>query len=229
MRRHADYSEIPGVVWHGTKSKMTFHELASYCAPIYWFSPDEPILDENKGKEIRLPNYLPFEKEAEAPVVYFQYNTILVRAKDAGSAITLDQDDKGNSVIDFDKVVGMDLKFIAYFRAEEGLGGHAHDVEPAEFKVAVWRREKCNQCKYAIVITKVTGEAHGMKWFFNTLEVDKYTKFPMTLIVEEGKHGLCTDKNGDGYYTPGYDVNKRVNDAWGVRSSSRQDLVYRRL
>jgi hypothetical protein len=39
----------------------------------------------------------------------------------------------------------------------------------------------------------------------------------MTLLVEEGKHASCTDKNADGYYTPGYDVNKRVNDAWGVR------------
>ena len=37
----------------------------------------------------------------------------------------------------------------------------------------------------------------------------------------EGKHAGCTDKNGDGYYTPGYDVNRRANDAWGVRDIIR--------
>lgn len=40
---------------------------------------------------------------------------------------------------------------------------------------------------------------------------------PFTLLVEEGKHAVGTDKNGDGYFTPTYDVNVRVNDAWGTR------------
>jgi hypothetical protein len=45
-------------------------------------------------------------------------------------------------------------------------------------------------------------------------------------MVEEGKHASCTDKNSDGYYTPGYDVNKRVNDAWGVRDTMRSGALY---
>lgn len=42
---------------------------------------------------------------------------------------------------------------------------------------------------------------------------------PMTFLVEEGKHATCPDANGDGQYTPGADVNRFVNDAWGVRDN----------
>jgi hypothetical protein len=48
----------------------------------------------------------------------------------------------------------------------------------------------------------------------------------MTLIVEEGKHAMSTDKNGDGYYTPGFDVSTRVNDAWGVRDIIRGGALF---
>ena len=41
--------------------------------------------------------------------------------------------------------------------------------------------------------------------------------FPVRVLVEEGKHASILDRNGDGVYTPGYDVNSRVNDAWGLR------------
>ena len=67
----------------------------------------------------------------------------------------------------------------------------------------------------------MNAKAHGVNWYDNTLVVDEETKFPITLLVEEGKHASCTDKNGDGYFTPGYDVNRRVNDAWGVRDVIR--------
>ena len=58
------------------------------------------------------------------------------------------------------------------------------------------------------------------------LETDRYTKFPMTLLVEKGKHALATDKNADGYFTKGFDVNERVNDAWGVRDILRTGLLF---
>ena len=48
----------------------------------------------------------------------------------------------------------------------------------------------------------------------------------MTLLVEEGKHALATDKNGDGYFTPSYDVNVRINDAWGVRDIIRSGGLF---
>ncbi len=37
---------------------------------------------------------------------------------------------------------------------------------------------------------------------------------------------MCTDKNADGYYTPGFDVSKRVNDAWGVRDIIRGGTLF---
>lgn len=221
-----DFSEVPGVVWYGNDPKMTIRELASYVAPVYWFSPDEPVLDDKEGKDIRLPNVLPFEEDPDKPVVYYQYNEILARTDARGPAYIPDENDKNNSIIDLENVAAINLKIIAYFREEEGLGGHPHDVEPTEFKLAVWHREGCDDCQFALLVSKVTGEAHGLQWYYNTLEVDKYTKFPMYMLVEEGKHGMCTDKNSDGYYTPSYDVNKRVNDAWGLRDIMRSGALF---
>jgi len=70
------------------------------------------------------------------------------------------------------------------------------------------------------------GKAHGLKWLDNTLDIDNQAVFPMTLLVEEGKHASCPDKNSNGYYTPGYDVNRRVNDAWGIRDIMRSGALY---
>jgi hypothetical protein len=66
-------------------------------------------------------------------------------------------------------------------------------------------------------IVSVTAQAHGSRWYANKLTIAADAKFPMTILVEEGKHGSCPDRNADGMYTRGYDVNHQVNDAWGVR------------
>ena len=79
----------------------------------------------------------------------------------------------------------------------------------------------CDSTDYLIVIARVTGEAHGNPWYYNVLNVDDETRLPIHLLVEEGKHATATDKNADGYYTPGYDVSIRTNDAWGVRDTLR--------
>jgi hypothetical protein len=52
------------------------------------------------------------------------------------------------------------------------------------------------------------------------------TELPFNILVEEGKHASCTDLNGDGYYTPGYDVNVRKNDAWGLRDVIRSGDLF---
>jgi hypothetical protein len=129
--------------------------------------------------------------------------------------------------------IAVDLKYIAYFPEEVGLGGHAHDVEPTAFRIVIMPHDEvesveiqCDEKHYLIAIMRVTGEAHGLEWFYNVLETDDDTRFPMHLLVEEGKHAQCTDKNGDGYYTPSYDVNKRVNDAWGVRDIIRSGTLF---
>lgn len=230
-----DLSKIPGAVWWTTERKITIRQLAAYCAPVFWFSPDEPTLEEKEGKDLRLPETLPFQDTTDAPVVYYQYNRVFSRVDGDGPAYIADSTDKNNSIIDLHNVAAINLKFIGYFSREEGLGGHAHDVEPAEFKIVIGRSTgrlakeygiECDYLHYVVIINRVTAEAHGLNWFFNTLETDQYTKFPMHLLVEEGKHGMCTDKNGDGYYTPGYDVNKRVNDAWGVRDIIRGGALF---
>jgi hypothetical protein len=132
--------------------------------------------------------------------------------------------------IDFDVVTALRIKYIAYFPEEAGVGEHRHDLEPTEFRVVVGRADGrlalsqgyvCDAPDYLVVVRRVTGEAHGNPWYYNVLEIDSETKLPIHLLVEEGKHAIATDKNGDGYYTPGYDVSVRTNDAWGVRDTIR--------
>ncbi len=67
-----DYSSMPGVVYYGSQRYMTFEQLVSYVAPVYWFSPDEPLLGRTRGADIRMPEALPFEDKAlDNPVVYY--------------------------------------------------------------------------------------------------------------------------------------------------------------
>jgi len=224
-----DYSRLPGVVWWGTERRMTLSRFAAYAAPIYWLSPDEPTMDDRHCLDIRVPAALPFENQPDSPVVYYQYNMIGVRFDADGPGYIADSTYQGNAVIDLHNVIAINLKYIAYFPREEGLGGDRHNVEPSEFRIWVVPNTApavqaygvaCDQDLYLIAVQRVTGEAHGFPWYFNVLNVDDYTVFPFTLIVEEGKHAMCTDKNGDGYFTPGFDVNERVNDALGCETAS---------
>jgi hypothetical protein len=227
-----DFSDVPGVVWWGTRSQLTLSELASYIAPVYWFSPDEPLLEGNQGTDIRIPEAMPFETSPDAPVVYYQVEEIV----GLEGGLTRDSTDIENSIIDLERTGAMRLGFFAYFRSEVGLGAHPHDLEATEFKIAALRSDgsilpemtdaQCDERNYVIVVTRVTAKAHGIQWFWNVIEVDQETKFPMYFFVEEGKHGLATDKNSDGYFTPGYDVNRHINDAWGVRDVIRSGTLF---
>jgi hypothetical protein len=221
-----EYAQARGFVWAGKDPKMTFEELVSYCAPIIWFSPDEPLLEDKSGLDIRLPQHLPFEDDPDSPVLYYRIDQILTRADAKGETLRVDESDWSKNIIDLSNIAGIDLKYFFYYPSEEGLGGHQHDLESAEFKVSVWPRPRCKDNPYVLLVSKVVGKAHGLQWYDNTLEVDTYTVFPMTILVEEGKHANSTDKNGDGYFTPGYDVNKRPNDAWGVRDVMRTGQLF---
>ncbi len=238
-----DLSAVPGVVWWGTERRMTIQKFAEYAAPVYWMSPDEPVMEDERGKAVRVPETLPFQQVPDAPMVYYQYNDVISRkigdteGLGDGPGYFPDSTDKANSILDLHNIAAINLKYIAYFSREEGLGGHEHDVEPAEFRIVVLRSDaewivenypeiQCDERNYVVLVTRVTAEAHGLVWFYNVLETDQYTRFPMFLLVEEGKHGLCTDKNSDGYYTPGFDVNVRVNDAWGVRDIIRGGTLF---
>jgi hypothetical protein len=72
----ADLTNMPGIFWQGTKRTMTLSELASYAAPVYWLSPDEPTMGRKARKDLRVPAALPFETQPESPVVYYQLNEL---------------------------------------------------------------------------------------------------------------------------------------------------------
>jgi hypothetical protein len=220
-----EHTSIQALVWSGTDSLMTIERLAAHCGPVLWFSPDEPLLADTEGRDIRLPEPFPFEDAPDRPVVYYRVRNLMVSG-DEEAAYKPDPADRGESIIDFSEVVAIDLDFFFYYHAEAGFGGHAHDVESAEFKVFIWKRPECEDCPYVVTVTRVVGKAHGVLWYDNTLSIDEYAKFPLHILVEEGKHASCTDKNADGYFTPGYDVNRRVNDAWGVRDVLRTGALF---
>ena len=222
--------QAPGVAWRGSSGTMTLEQLASYVAPVLWFSPDEPTLQRHSGRDIRMPTTLPFEPPADAPVMYYQVKTIDGLPGEKADTLQPNRSNKGQSIVDFDRITALRISYTAYFPEESGVGQHLHDIEPTEVRVVVGRangtlaRDRgyvCDSLDYLIVVIRVTGEAHGNPWYYNVLMVDGDTRLPIHVLVEEGKHGMATDKNADGYYTPGYDVSVRTNDAWGVRDTIR--------
>lgn len=217
---------IQAIVWSGNNPKMNIEHLAALCGPILWFSPDEPLLAGSKGTEIRIPESFPFEEPAMTPVVYYRIRTILVREDADGPAYIQDPIDKSLGKIDLHQAIGIEIDYYFYYHAEEGMGSHEHDVESVQITIQVWRRDDCYDNIYNLVATRVVGKAHGVHWYDNILEVDEQVRLPVHILIEEGKHASCTDKNGDGYFTPGYDVNKRVNDAWGVRDVMRTGTLF---
>ena len=229
-----DISRVPGAVWWAPASQVTtisLADLASYIAPILWFSPDEPLLDLTEGADIRIPETLPFEEAPpDRPVLYYQLDGIVEVRQAAGTAFTRDEADLGASQLDPRKAAVFKMGFFAYYSSEVGVGAHQHDLEAVELRggfptssseyLAEYGLD-CDQEYLILIITQVTGKAHGINWFFNIVDVDQETRFPMHMFVEEGKHAFGTDKNADGYFTPGYDVTRRVNDAWGTRDVIR--------
>ena len=230
-----DLTNMAGNFWQGTRRTMTLRELASYAAPVYWLSPDEPTMGRKARKDLRVPAALPFETQPESPVVYYQLDELNGTPEADGAPFVRNEKDMGASVIDLRNTSTIRLKYITYFPVEEGVGQHAHDIEPTEFRILVGRsngpmaREygyRCDNEFYLMRIMRVTGEAHGNRWYYNVLDVDQSTVLPIHLLIEEGKHASATDKNADGYFTPGYDVSVRPNDAWGVRDTIRGGTLF---
>ena len=97
------------VFWEGTDPIMHFSELAAYCAPIFWYSPDEPELKRKEGKEIRIPAAFPFEQQVDAPVVYYQIRKILIREELQEDALSIYTSEIDSSTVDLSKVAGFDI------------------------------------------------------------------------------------------------------------------------
>ncbi|QDG53834.1 hypothetical protein FIV42_24735 [Persicimonas caeni] len=213
------------VLWTGDQTRMSLEQLAAYAAPVLWYSPDEPLLEEIEGPEpINIPMAFPFEEPSEKPVVYYRVREI-IRAEDEKAYFPAGED-RSKAQIELSKVTSVQIDYFHYYPYEAGLGGHTHDVESVEVNLVVVRHPDCQKCRYSLAAVLVNAKAHGIKWFDNTLETDNFSRFPMHAFVEEGKHASCPDQNADGLYTPGFDVNRRVNDAWGIRDTLRGGMLF---
>lgn len=206
-----------GVIWCGPakKSELRVQTFAERAAPILWFSPNEPLMRESK-----LPEPLPGDKTS-GPVVYYRITEVVLRQNDV-------RPEFDGPELELDKVKKLTLKYYFYYSKDAGFGEHLHDLESARLEInfTLWDKEGNKQVDrakadyYVAHISKVSGAAHGVTWYANQLDIgDKQrdTSLPITLLVEEGKHASSPDRNADGFYSPGYDVNKRYTDAWGVR------------
>ena len=220
------------VFWEGTKSLMYLDELAAYCAPVFWFSPDEPELKTKQGLDIRIPAAFPFEEQVNAPVVYYQVREILVPGDADSGAFKQNPDNLNKSIVDLSKIVGFNIDYNHYYQFEVGLGKHHHDTEQAQFKIYVnTTKDSLDIIHYQLYLLQATAKAHALPWYDNIYRVNPENlnfelQLPFHIMVEEGKHASVSDMNGDGYYTPGYDVNVRTNDAWGLRDVIRTGELF---
>jgi hypothetical protein len=193
------------VIWRGPEP-IGLDEIARLAAPILWFSSDEPLFLNAEGVR-PLPDPHPCDPAGGAGIVYYQVNTIV---NDGSERVTWPGQDDPDFMRKVDNFI---ISYFFYYSEDLGMDGHTHDIEVCKMQVFADQEGDCFQARIKLVV----GLAHGVTWYDNIHEVESDTHFPITLLVEEGKHASCPDRNGDGIYTPGYDVNRRVNDAWGVR------------
>lgn len=196
----------PGVSWQGAESAPDLPAIAELLAPVLWFSSDEPLIILRNGGPIPHPH--PADAPSASAVVYYQATDIVLRGRER--VVGTGESDAQF----FAKTDHFVLKYFFYYDEDRGLRPHAHDLEA--ISVLVHLERTAGGC-HRIRVARIEGHAHGLHWYSNIQRVERDTVFPITVLVEEGKHASLPDRNADGVYTPGYDVNTRVNDAWGLR------------
>ena len=212
-------------IWSGPDPMVSVAEIALRVAPILWFTPEEPhALAKNPT-----PAPLPCDpNKGDEPVVYY-------RRVDPG------WDSKWFTVDQYFLVI----EYYFYYLHDYGMGCHTNDLETVRMHLrmrpgtAAESGHKYTESELAFLsnssstspswesfvvsLDYIEADAHGSKRYANRLDLWKAgaedTVLPPTLLVEEGKHAVAPDRNADGEYTPGYDVNAVTNDAWGVRDS----------
>jgi hypothetical protein len=196
-----------GILWRG-QAPIGLPEIAGLAAPILWYTSDEPLLISDERKV--LPDPHPCDEPSESGVVYYEATEIRLRSREEEEVSFPPEADRAF----FQKVASFTLTFYFYYRQDIGLDSHRHDIEVTHMNIVL---EKSADGCQTVQLSAVVGLAHGVHWYNNILHIEPDTRLPITILVEEGKHASCPDRNADGVYTPGYDVNHRVNDAWGVR------------
>ena len=238
-----------GVVWCGTEPTLPFRVLAERSAPILWFSPDEYFL----AKDYKIPQPLPCDarhtlpKPSDSPckhgdscgahlddesaMVYYNVHRIVREHGSVGDPfgrVTPEHGPTGGAseerILKLDKIEKLTLRYYFYYCVDCGFGGHGHDLENIELEILI-EKEK-SRARYRARVAEVVGAAHGVHWFNNRLKVTDDTVFPITILVEEGKHASAPDNDGGGTYEEGSDTNRRVRDAWGLRDKlSRRKII----
>jgi len=197
----------PALLWRGSTPSLTLPEIVVLAAPVLWYSADEPLVVMG---DYPLPHAHPCDDPADIGVTYYQVTKIMLRP--GANKVTIPEQ---NDARFFEKTESFTLRYYFYYRQDMGMNSHVHDLEVAEFEIAL---NKTRSGCYEVELTRVTALAHGTDWYSNEVQIrGEFVSLPIVLFVEEGKHATCPDRNADGIYTPGYDVNVRINDAWGVR------------
>lgn len=199
-----------GILLCTHSTTLPLSAVAGRAAPILWFSPDEQLLDAGLPGS-HTPGRFDFDLDpSNDPVVYFDFY-----------AVYGDDPVQERGVADLSRVESFVIDYVFYYKRDYGLGSHRHDLEYVRLTLRVEEAA----CGRALRLIRAEGAAHGSEWYHNVLDLtfDETldTSFPLTVLVEEGKHASSPDRNGDGHYTPRYDVNRRVSEAWGVRDTLR--------
>lgn len=227
-KEEEDYPDNTAVFWTGEKSEMTFQKLAALCAPVFWYSSDEMELHNKQEKAIDIPKHYEFEKGID-PIVYYQmvFDEPFPFPEDE---VKDKYTNRNTFQINLKKCGKFRIDYIHYYKNETGPGKHKHDNEmvmlflhvKTETITVSENAQKFIKIQYKIILDKIIAKAHALAWYDNIIIAEKFVnkiKLPLHILVEEGKHASCIDINADGKYTPGYDVNVRINDAWGVRDN----------
>ena len=195
----------PGLLWHGKSSGLGLADVAAIAAPVLWFSADEPFIAQG---ERALPHAHPCDAPASTAVVYYQVMRIKLRS---GVRVGWPPQDDPFFV---DRVESFTLRYHFYFTRHFGDGERMHDLAAADLDVAI---DHLPDGGNRIRVTRVAGLVRGTEWYANELAVGAGTRLPITLFIEQGTHATGPDRNGDGLFTVGHDINRRTADAWGIR------------
>jgi len=141
-------------------------------------------------------------------------------AVNPGCPLATDFADPSPDCLHLNEIGLVRLQYLFYFPNDVGGGGHEHDLEIAE----LWFRviDLFPPYQYVVALDRIIGYAHGAKGFANRLNpglgspIDPLA-VPVVLFIERGKHAPSPDRTRDGVFTPGFDVNEMVADAWGIR------------
>ncbi|MEO2195958.1 MAG: hypothetical protein ABGY72_07690 [bacterium] len=207
---------------------FTIMEMVYRAAPVLWFSQRDPLLSSGKAP----PEAIPLSPTVGRTGYFLLREVELVESLLPGQQALATRD--LNAVWSTDArelpiglLKSITVRYVFYYSEDygfsrgddrtRGAGAHVHDVESVEISLEVSRIVRSGQNGMAVRIARVAGHAHGSGWYTNELVVDEPIALPVRVLIEQGKHSTSPDRDGNGHYVAGYDVNRHPRDAWGTR------------